>query len=137
MGGKPSQGCSDDLMRATMIAKMMVTHFGSKADYSYATGMQFSTPSNQIQVKIENEIQKILHEEYKRAKYIIKRNRNKMKNLIDLLLEKETIYEEDIAFCFGKRFPKHKNMEDQTNTWDWKTIKLDFVNSNKHNLIYF
>ena len=63
----------------------------------------FTKPySEQTAIEIDNEVRRILEEAYNRARQIIEENNDKIQQMADLLLEKETIYAEDIEPILGK-----------------------------------
>jgi cell division protease FtsH len=57
---------------------------------------------------IDKEVNKIIEEQYLRAKKILTENLKGLKQLADQLLEKEVIFSEDLEKIFGKRkeYPK-------------------------------
>jgi cell division protease FtsH len=52
---------------------------------------------------IDEEIKRIVEEQYQRAKDILTANMEKLNQLAGLLLEKEVIFSEDLEHIFGKR----------------------------------
>ena len=108
--GTLGAGALSDLERATKMTYAMVAYYGmSKAigpmSFYDATGSRdtFTKPySEQTAVAIDNEVRRILEEAYNRARQIIELNNDKINQMADVLLEKETIYAEDIEFILGK-----------------------------------
>jgi cell division protease FtsH len=102
-----STGASNDIQQATKLARKMVTEFGMSSlgfvnlgdssevfigrDYSKQQNYSEATAS-----KIDEEIKKILDKNYKIAKEAIENNLDKLETLTKLLLEKETIYKEEV-----------------------------------------
>ena len=73
--------------------------------YYDATGTRdtFTKPfSEHTAVEIDGEVRRILEEAYARARAIIEANNDKINAMADLLLEKETIYAEDIVPILGE-----------------------------------
>ena len=95
--GKISTGASNDLERVTKQAYAMVVYFGMSdklpnLNYYDSTGQDwgFTKPYSEETAKlIDTEVQKIINEQYDRAKRI--------------LSEREVIYSEDVEHIFGKR----------------------------------
>jgi cell division protease FtsH len=102
-----STGASNDIQQATKIANKMVTQLGMSKlgfvnlgsssevfigrDYSKTQSYSEATAS-----KIDDEMKVILDSNYARAKKAIKENMDKLEILTRLLLEKETIYKEEV-----------------------------------------
>ncbi|MBR5769727.1 MAG: ATP-dependent zinc metalloprotease FtsH [Clostridia bacterium] len=102
--GDISTGASNDLERATRIARNMVTkygmsealgpvNFGSEHDEVFL-GRDLTTSkvfSETTAARIDEEVEKIIGAAYKKAEEIINANREKLDAVANLLLEKETI----------------------------------------------
>ena len=52
---------------------------------------------------IDTEVQKIINEQYDRAKRILSENKEGHSKLAQVLLDREVIYSEDVEHIFGKR----------------------------------
>ena len=102
--GTLGAGALSDLERSTKMAYAMVTWYGMSKkigpiSYYDSTGTRdtFTKPfSEQTAMAIDEEVRRILEEAYKNAREIIEANNDKINAMADLLLEKETIYAEDI-----------------------------------------
>lgn len=109
--GKISTGASNDLERVTKQAYAMVVYFGMSdklpnLNYYDSTGQDwgFAKPYSEETAKlIDNEIQRIINEQYKRAKCILSEHAEGHRSLANVLLEREVIYSEDVERIFGKR----------------------------------
>lgn len=109
--GKISTGASNDLERVTKQAYAMVVYFGMSdklpnLNYYDSTGQDwgFTKPySEETARMIDQEVQKIITEQYERAKAILKENMAGHNMLAQVLLEREVIYTEDVEHIFGKR----------------------------------
>ena len=107
--GTLGAGALSDLERATKITYAMVTWYGMSKkvgpiSYYDSTGSRdtFTKPfSEQTAITIDDEVRRILEEAYARAREIIEQNNDKINQMADLLLEKETIYAEDIELLLG------------------------------------
>ena len=102
-------GASNDIERATSIARSMVTewgmseklgliHLGSESsevfigrDYS-----QRNVYSEKMAAEIDEEVKKIIDNCAKQAEDILSKNADKLKTMVELLLEKETIYQDEV-----------------------------------------
>ena len=109
--GKISTGASNDLERVTKQASAMVVYFGMSdklpnLNYYDSTGQDwgFTKPYSEETAKlIDTEVQKIINEQYDRAKRILSENKEGHSKLAQVLLDREVIYSEDVEHIFGKR----------------------------------
>ena len=107
--GTLGAGALSDLERSTKMAYAMVTYYGMSKkigpiSYYDSTGTRdtFTKPfSEETARAIDDEVRRILEESYARARQIIESNNDKINAMADLLLEKETIYAEDIEPILG------------------------------------
>jgi cell division protease FtsH len=98
-------GASNDIERATEIARNMVTRYGMSDNFgmmalqtggnSYLGEPGRSTCSPETARLVDEEIKEIIAKAYKRAKDILVENRDKLDELAEFLLEKETISGEE------------------------------------------
>lgn len=103
-----SAGASNDIQKATKIAKAMVRSWGMSSlgpiQYDDGTGNVFlgrdygsgSNYSGEIAYEIDKEIRKIINECYDRAKQIIEDNKDLLTLIAETLIEEETITSEQI-----------------------------------------
>ena len=96
-------GSSSDLKRATEICRKMVTQFGMSdklgtiylgSDQEVFVGMEFGQSreySEQVAAEIDAEVRRMLAECYDRAKTVLRENRERLDQLVDALLEHETL----------------------------------------------
>ena len=103
-----STGASQDIERATKIAREMVMSYGMSdlgpIQYEHSGGNVFlgrdysnsSNYSGQIAFEIDKEVRRIIDECYDHAKRLIQENRPLMDQLVDALLENETLTAENI-----------------------------------------
>lgn len=109
--GKISTGASNDLERVTKQAYAMVIYFGMSdklpnLNYYDSSGQDwgFTKPySEETARMIDVEVQKIINEQYERAKKILSDHTEGHNKLAQVLLEREVIYTEDVEHIFGKR----------------------------------
>ena len=106
--GEISTGASDDIKRATKIARSMVTEYGMSdlgpVEYEeksegvflgrdYAKSKNFS---DQVALEIDEQTRKIIEECYEKAKNIVGENKDLIFQLSDALMQYETITKEQI-----------------------------------------
>lgn len=109
-----STGASNDIQRASQLARKMVTEWGMSdeignmylgASEEVFLGRDYQTQlnySDAVAAKIDEEVKKILDAQYQVALDILKNNRPIMDAMVKLLFEKETIYEDEINKLFGE-----------------------------------
>jgi cell division protease FtsH len=109
---KISSGALNDLERITKQAYSMTAFLGmsdkvgniSFYDSSGRSEYQFQKPYSDLTGElIDEEVKKMVEQQYNRAKKIIEDNKEKMTILAELLLENEVIYFEDAERILGKR----------------------------------
>ncbi len=128
--GRISTGASNDLERVTKQALAMVIYFGmSEAlpniNYYDTTGQEwgFTKPYSEETARlIDKEVQKIINEQYARAKQMLTDNTEGHNKLANVLLEREVIYTEDVEHIFGKR-PWASRMEEILEQQEKKAVQ--------------
>jgi cell division protease FtsH len=120
-----STGALSDLEKVTKQARAMVTIYGLNEklgnitfyDSSGQNEYGFTKPYSEVTAKlIDDEISKIIEEQYKRAISILKEHKDKLTTLANRLLEKEVIFKDDLEHIFGKR--PHEVLEEASATVD-------------------
>ena len=109
--GKISTGAANDLERITKQAYAMVVYYGMSdrlpnLNYYDSSGQDwgFSKPySDDTANLIDEEVKRIINEQFNRAKDILTEHKAQHQALTDVLLEKEVIYADDLEKIFGKR----------------------------------
>ncbi|MCO7176945.1 ATP-dependent zinc metalloprotease FtsH [Sporolactobacillus kofuensis] len=123
--GEISTGASNDLQRVTNLARRMVTEFGMSDKLG---PMQFGNNdsgqvflgrdlqndqnySDAIAFEIDQEVQRIVKEEYDRCKKLLLEHRDKLELIAKTLLKVETLEEEQIKSLYetGKYIEPSKN----------------------------
>jgi cell division protease FtsH len=102
-------GASNDIDRATRIARSMVVRFGMSdlgpmnfgpqyegEDYSRAWG-EPDKPSTKIQEKVDDAMMKYIHDAEKQAMELLKQHKDSLVKVAENLLEKETLDADDFA----------------------------------------
>ncbi len=112
MFDKISTGALSDLEKVTRQARAMVTIYGlndklGNITYYDSTGQNeynFSKPySEETALVIDQEISKLVENEYQRAIKILQDNKDKLEQLANILIEREVIFKDDLEEIFGKR----------------------------------
>ena len=112
MFDKISTGALSDLEKVTRQARAMVSIYGlndtlGNITYHDSTGQMensFTKPySEKTAQVIDKEISDIIEIQYKRACDLLKKNKNKLKQLAERLLEKEVIFKDDLFNILGER----------------------------------
>ena len=106
-----STGAMNDLERATNMAYALVVYYGMSErlpniSYYDSTGQNygFTKPYSEERAKIiDEEVSRILGEQYERAKQVLQQFADGHKQLTDVLLKREVIFTEDLEHIFGKR----------------------------------
>ena len=117
--GRISTGAANDLERVTKQAYAMVVYFGMSdrlpnLSYYDSTGQEygFSKPYSETTAKIiDEEVSRIVNEQYERAKQILQEHAEGHAQLTEVLLDNEVIYTEDVEKIFGKRRWKSRTEE--------------------------
>lgn len=105
-------GALSDLEQATRRAYAMVTYFGmsdklKNISYYDSTGQSefgFSKPYSEATAQlIDREVQRIIDEQYERAKQILLQYKDGHNEVAQILIDKEVLFAEDLEKVFGKR----------------------------------
>lgn len=109
--GHISTGAANDLERVTKQAYAMVVYYGMSErlpnlSYYDSTGQDygFSKPYSDERARIiDEEVSRIIAEQYERAKELLRKHAEGHGNLADVLVKREVIFTEDVEHIFGKR----------------------------------
>ena len=103
--GEVSTGASNDIERATKLARSMVTQYGMSEDFdmvamanvknAYLGGDTALDCSEETQTKIDTEVVEIVRKQHEKAAQILLENREKLEELAKHLYQKETITGEE------------------------------------------
>ena len=109
---KISTGASDDIEKATKLARSMVTKYGMSDKFGmmaletttnqYLGGDSSLICSTETSYEIDKEVLEIIKNAHMNAKSIINNNRDKLNELANYLLEKETISGEEFMSILNK-----------------------------------
>lgn len=109
---KISTGALSDLEKVTKQARAMVTIYGlndkignlTYYDSSGQSEYNFTKPySEKTAEMIDKEISDLIESQYQRAIDLLKKNKDKLIDLANVLLEKEVIFKDNLETIFGKR----------------------------------
>lgn len=108
--GKISTGALSDLEKVTKQAYAMVSMYGLNKTignisyYDPQGNNGFTKPySDHTAQVIDEEVSKMIEEQYARALQLLSENKDKLTQLAEKLLESEVIFKEDLVAIFGKR----------------------------------
>ncbi len=113
MFADPSTGASNDIEKATSIARRMVMEYGMSDELG---PMQYGKPagevflgrdyarqqdySDQVAAFIDAEVRKLITAAHDEARTILERHRDAMERMVEALLEKETVDREEVGDLF-------------------------------------
>lgn len=105
-------GASNDIERATDMARKMVTMFGMSDRFGlvglesiesrYLDGRAVSNCSEETKTAIDTEIVRIMKERYEIAKQLLNENRDALDEIAEFLINKETITGDEFMDIFNK-----------------------------------
>ena len=133
--GKISTGALSDLEKITKQAYAMISIYGmsekiGNISYYDSSGQNngFTKPYSEERAKImDEEVTKLVEEQYERAKQVITENKDKAEKLATSLLENEVIFKSDLESIFGER--KWKSYEEEKlNEMDKNASKKEKTN---------
>ena len=107
--GQISTGAMNDLERVTKSVYGMIAYAGMSEklpNISFYNNNEynFQKPYSETTAKImDDEVLKMIDQQYKRAKEILNEHKEGHKELAELLIEREVIFAEDVERIFGKR----------------------------------
>ena len=110
--GKISTGALNDLERTNKQAYAMIAYYGMSDklqnlcyyDSSGQSAYSFSKPYSEETAKlIDDEVKKLIEEQYERAKAILTEHKEGLAELAKILIEREVIFADDLEKIFGKR----------------------------------
>lgn len=116
--GVISTGASDDIQKATELARRMVIEFGMSpklGSVNYAgqslqylgEGVQVNTQASPETTRIiDGEVQRIIAEQYQRAQDLLRQHRNALEKLAQQLLAQETVDGSAVIAALGSEKPE-------------------------------
>lgn len=117
--GQVGTGASDDLEKCTKIARSLVLVYGMSdklpnLNYNDSTGQDygFTKPYSDETAKIiDDEVKRIVNEQYERAKEILLKYAKEHNQIRDMLVAREVIFHDDVQMILGPR--KWKSRTDE------------------------
>ncbi len=117
--GQIGTGASDDLEKCTKIARSLVLVYGMSEklpnlNYNDSSGQEygFTKPYSEETAKIiDEEVIRIVNQQYERAKDILRKYSAEHNQIRDLLVEREVIFHDDVEEILGKRQWKSRTDE--------------------------
>jgi cell division protease FtsH len=126
--GKISTGALSDLEKVTKQAYAMVSVYGLNEKvgnisfYDPQGNNTFVKPYSEDTARtIDEEVSKMVEEQYQRALNILEENKDKLEALAEKLLKSEVIFKEDLIAIFGKR------------PWDKEEVKPEVKEKTEEN----
>ena len=129
-------GASNDIERATAIARAMVTQYGMSETFGlmglesienrYLDGRAVMNCSDATGAMVDEEVKNILKDAYDKAVSIIRENREAMDEIAAFLLEKETISGKE----FMEIFNRHQKNTAEENAAEEKVVAENAVEEN-------
>lgn len=124
--GDVTTGPSNDLQRATHMARAMVTRYGmstlgprtfGKKEEMVFLGREISEErdySDHTAEAIDAEVSRYIQDAYKTAEKILTEKADILKKIVDALMEKETLEREDFNEIVGIKTPQREDSSDET-----------------------
>ncbi len=122
--GDVTTGASNDIERATKIAKQMVTRFGMSerlgpqtfgdANHEVFLGRDFSANADyspEIAYEIDKEVARLIDEAYEKARTILTERRAQLDLMAEVLIERETVDREELAALLDNRWDEYLEKE--------------------------
>ncbi len=110
--GKVTTGASNDIEKATQLARAMVTQYGMSDAFGmvkledqnnpYLNGRFELTCSSETAAKIDDEVRRIIEEAYRRASEVLGKDLDILMKVADALFERETLTGEDFMELAGE-----------------------------------
>ncbi|MBE6049926.1 MAG: ATP-dependent zinc metalloprotease FtsH [Clostridium sp.] len=123
--GEVTTGASNDIERATQIARSMVTVYGMTDKFDmvalesiqnrYLDGRAVRNCSEETSTLIDEEILRVVREAHEKARTILRENRDLLDKVAEVLLEKETIFGSEFMDIVCEKYPELKKEEKKEN----------------------
>ena len=121
--GVQTTGASNDIQRATALARAMVTQYGmsekfglmstASVQHQYLDGQAYMDCSQEMAAEVDKEVMKFLEKAYTDAKRLLTDNRQLLDEISEFLLVKETITGDELmAFVNADKNPAPEQTEE-------------------------
>ena len=130
--GRVSTGALNDLERVTKQAYAMIAYYGmgekvGTLSYYDSTGQSdyaLSKPySERTAEQIDDEARELIDKAYEQAKEVLRTHADGLRELAELLLEREVVFTEDVERIFGKRKKDIEREERERKAAETKTAE--------------
>ena len=124
--GDITTGASNDLERATKLARQMVTRYGmseelgtqvfGEAQHEVFLGRDYAQKNDysaETAKRIDDEIERIMREAHDRAREVLDARRDQMATMARVLLERETVEGEDVDALLNGTWEEHEAAKEQ------------------------
>ncbi|HEY3317880.1 MAG TPA: ATP-dependent zinc metalloprotease FtsH [Coriobacteriia bacterium] len=125
--GDVTTGASNDIERATKMAKQMVTRYGmseklgpqtfGEANHEVFLGRDFSANadySQEIAFEIDKEVRRLIDDAYTRSHTILEERREQLDLMARVLIERETVDKEELAALLDNRWEEYLAKEQES-----------------------
>ena len=120
-----TNGASNDIEKATSLARSMITRFGMSKRFGlmklesvedrYLSGRMVMECADETAAGVDEEVMKLLSDAYEEAKRLLNENRDLLDRLAEYLLEKESITGKQFMNIFREKYPdEDEKDEDET-----------------------
>ena len=116
-------GASNDIERATELARNMITQYGMSEKFGmaglesiqnkYLDGRSVSNCSDETKTEIDNEIVRVLKERYAMAVKLLEENRDALDKIAEFLIDKETITGDEFMAIFNEVKAKREENDNE------------------------
>ena len=118
-----TNGASNDIEKATSLARAMVTRYGMSEKFGliklesiedrYLSGRMVMECADETAAGVDEEVMKILSDAYAEAKRLLDENRDLLDKLAAYLLEKESITGKQFMEIFRTKYPDEENSDEE------------------------
>ena len=143
-----STGASNDIKRATELARKMVTNWGMSERFGFMSfasdeeifvGRNYQSKneySEETAKLIDEEVKKILDYNYARAKEVLSKNEQFVKQMAELLLERNTIYKEEVDMILEGKSNEEisKHMQEEIDARRKEEVKVKLLNEKEEKI---
>lgn len=134
-------GASNDIEKATRLARAMVTQYGMSEKFGlmgletkeneYLTGRTIMNCGDATAAEVDQEVMKILKDSYEEAKRLLSENRDVMDKIAEFLIQKETITGKEFMKIFREAKGIPEPEEEKSETTVEKKAQTDLDNTAK------
>ncbi len=118
-----TNGASNDIEKATSLARSMITRFGMSEKFGlmklesvedrYLSGRMVMECADETAAGVDEEVMNLLAKAYEEAKRLLNENRDLLDKLAEYLLEKESITGKQFMEIFRTKYPEEKEEESE------------------------